>query len=66
MLDTKGMRFLIDVIGVRHSGVEAKAQGDGFVVFPNPRGRGGAGMVLFCAEAGLKGIFDWKGPIFYT
>ena len=27
-----------DIIGVRHSGEEVKAQGDGFVVFPNPRG----------------------------
>ena len=25
------------VIGVRYSGVEAKAQGDGFVMFPNRR-----------------------------
>ena len=63
MPDTKGMRFPIVVIGVRHSGVEVKARGDGFVVFANPRGEVGQEWFYF-AQTGLKGIFDWKGPIF--
>jgi uncharacterized protein len=36
-----------DVIGVRHSGQEVKAQGDGFVVFPNPRGEVGQEWFYF-------------------
>ena len=36
-----------DVIGVRHSGGEVKAQGDGFVVFPNPRGEVGQEWFYF-------------------
>ena len=39
-----------DVIGVRHSGVEAKAQGDGFVVFPNPRGEVGQEWFYFAQK----------------
>ena len=50
MLDTKGMRFPIDVIGVRHSDVEAKAQGDGFLVFPNPRGEVGQEWFYFAQK----------------
>jgi predicted deacylase len=36
-----------EVIGVRHSGEEVKAQGDGFVVFPNPRGEVGQEWFYF-------------------
>ena len=36
-----------DVIGVRHDGAEVKAQGDGFVVFPNPRGEVGQEWFYF-------------------
>jgi len=36
-----------DVIGVRHNGAEVKAQGDGFVVFPNPRGEVGQEWFYF-------------------
>ena len=36
-----------DVIGVRHGGDEVKAQGDGFVVFPNPRGEVGQEWFYF-------------------
>ena len=36
-----------DVIGVRQSGAEVKAQGDGFVVFPNPRGEVGQEWFYF-------------------
>ena len=39
-----------DVIGVRHSGVEARAQGDGFVVFPNPRGEVGQEWFYFAQK----------------
>lgn len=39
-----------DVIGVRHSGVEARAQGDGFVVFPNPRGEVGQEWFYFARK----------------
>jgi uncharacterized protein len=39
-----------DVIGVRHSGVEAKAQADGFVVFPNPRGEVGQEWFYFARK----------------
>ena len=36
-----------EVIGVRQSGAEVKAQGDGFVVFPNPRGEVGQEWFYF-------------------
>ena len=36
-----------DLIGVRHDGAEVKAQGDGFVVFPNPRGEVGQEWFYF-------------------
>jgi predicted deacylase len=36
-----------DVIGVRHGGADVKAQGDGFVVFPNPRGEVGQEWFYF-------------------
>jgi len=36
-----------EVIGVRHGGLEVKAQGDGFVVFPNPRGEVGQEWFYF-------------------
>ena len=39
-----------EVIGVRHSGVEARAQGDGFVVFPNPRGEVGQEWFYFAQK----------------
>ena len=39
-----------DVIGVRHGGVEVKAQGDGFVVFPNPRGEVGQEWFYFAQK----------------
>ena len=39
-----------DVIGVRHSGEEVKAQGDGFVVFPNPRGEVGQEWFYFAVR----------------
>ena len=39
-----------DVIGVRQSGVEVKAQGDGFVVFPNPRGEVGQEWFYFAQK----------------
>lgn len=39
-----------DVIGVRHSGAEARAQGDGFVVFPNPRGEVGQEWFYFAQK----------------
>ena len=39
-----------DVIGVRHSGAEVKAQGDGFVVFPNPRGEVGQEWFYFAQK----------------
>ena len=39
-----------DVIGVRHSGVEARAQADGFVVFPNPRGEVGQEWFYFAQK----------------
>ena len=39
-----------DVIGVRHSGVEARAQGDGFVVFPNPSGEVGQEWFYFAQK----------------
>ena len=39
-----------DVIGVRHDGAEVKAQGDGFVVFPNPRGEVGQEWFYFAQK----------------
>ena len=39
-----------DVIGVRQSGAEVKAQGDGFVVFPNPRGEVGQEWFYFAQK----------------
>ena len=39
-----------DVIGVRHSGQEVKSQGDGFVVFPNPRGEVGQEWFYFAQK----------------
>ena len=39
-----------DVIGVRQTGVEVKAQGDGFVVFPNPRGEVGQEWFYFAQK----------------
>lgn len=39
-----------DVIGVRQSGLEVKAQGDGFVVFPNPRGEVGQEWFYFARK----------------
>ena len=36
-----------DVIGVRYNGEAVKAQGDGFVVFPNPRGEVGQEWFYF-------------------
>ena len=39
-----------DVIGVRQSGIEVKAQGDGFVVFPNPRGEVGQEWFYFAQK----------------
>ena len=39
-----------DVIGVRQSGKEVKAQGDGFVVFPNPRGEVGQEWFYFAQK----------------
>ena len=36
-----------EVIGVRQSGAEVKAQGDGYVVFPNPRGEVGQEWFYF-------------------
>jgi predicted deacylase len=39
-----------DVIGVRHSGVEAKAQSDGFIVFPNPSGEVGQEWFYFAQK----------------
>ena len=39
-----------DVIGVRHSGAEARAQGDGFVVFPNPSGEVGQEWFYFAQK----------------
>jgi predicted deacylase len=39
-----------DVIGVRHGGAEVKAQGDGFVVFPNPRGEVGQEWFYFAQK----------------
>jgi predicted deacylase len=36
-----------DVIGVRHDGAKVRAQGDGFVVFPNPRGEVGQEWFYF-------------------
>ena len=39
-----------DVIGVRHSGQEVKAQGDGFVVFPNPSGEVGQEWFYFAVR----------------
>ena len=41
-----------DMIGVRHSGEEVKAQGDGFVVFPNPRGEVGQEWFYFAKKRG--------------
>ena len=41
-----------DVIGVRHGGDEVKAQGDGFVVFPNPRGEVGQEWFYFAQKRG--------------
>ena len=39
-----------DVIGVRQSGEQVKAQGDGFVVFPNPRGEVGQEWFYFAQK----------------
>ena len=39
-----------DVIGVRHGGDEVKAQDDGFVVFPNPRGEVGQEWFYFAQK----------------
>ena len=39
-----------DVIGVRNSGGEVAAQGDGFVVFPNPRGEVGQEWFYFAQK----------------
>jgi uncharacterized protein len=39
-----------DVIGVRHGGEEVKAQADGFVVFPNPRGEVGQEWFYFAQK----------------
>ena len=39
-----------DVIGTRHTGVEVAAQGDGFVVFPNPRGEVGQEWFYFAQK----------------
>ena len=39
-----------EVIGVRHSGIEARAQADGFVVFPNPRGEVGQEWFYFAQK----------------
>ncbi len=39
-----------DVIGVRQNGDEVKAQGDGFVVFPNPRGEVGQEWFYFAQK----------------
>jgi len=39
-----------DVIGVRHSGAEAKAQSDGFIVFPNPSGEVGQEWFYFAQK----------------
>ena len=39
-----------DVIGVRHDGSEVKAQGDGFVVFPNPSGEVGQEWFYFAQK----------------
>ncbi len=39
-----------DVIGIRHSSQEVKAQGDGFVVFPNPRGEVGQEWFYFAQK----------------
>ena len=41
-----------DVIGVRHSGMEAKAPSDGYVVFPNPRGEVGQEWFYFAQKRG--------------
>jgi uncharacterized protein len=38
------------VIGVRHTGDEVRAQGDGFVVFPNPRGEVGQEWFYFAQK----------------
>jgi len=39
-----------EVIGVRYGGLEVKAQGDGFVVFPNPRGEVGQEWFYFAQK----------------
>ena len=39
-----------DVIGTRQTGEEVKAQGDGFVVFPNPRGEVGQEWFYFAQK----------------
>ena len=39
-----------DMIGVRESGDEVRAQGDGFVVFPNPRGEVGQEWFYFAQK----------------
>ena len=39
-----------EVIGTRQTGVEVKAQGDGFVVFPNPRGEVGQEWFYFAQK----------------
>ena len=39
-----------DVIGTRQSGEQVKAQGDGFVVFPNPRGEVGQEWFYFAQK----------------
>ena len=39
-----------DVIGVRHGGLEVKAQDNGFVVFPNPRGEVGQEWFYFAQK----------------
>ena len=39
-----------DLIGTRQIGVEVKAQGDGFVVFPNPRGEVGQEWFYFAQK----------------
>jgi len=39
-----------DVIGVRHSGAEVKAQSDVFIVFPNPSGEVGQEWFYFAQK----------------
>jgi len=39
-----------EVIGLRQGGLEVKAQGDGFVVFPNPRGEVGQEWFYFAQK----------------